>query len=241
MKQINEIEVELEEFFPALLPINRKNCYLVPVQYFDNLPEVILTRLRERDDIQIPVSRQAYEVPENYFENLAGNVLKKIKLQKAVSVSEVESELVEVAPFLNQISRKNVYEVPEGYFEQLKTETPAQQKPGKIVSGFGWKKNWNHYLVAASIMFVVALGTYLYTGLQPAVVQRNFNIEQSLQTVNDQEIISYLQENRDITPDIKATDPNFDFQSLIKNVSDEEIRNYLNDDGEGGEKNIKGI
>lgn len=240
MKQLNEIEVELNEFFPALLLINRKNCFYVPAGYFENLSEEVLENIQKQEVNSLFIEEKPFFVPDSYFEQLTGNMLNRIKFQKASIVSEVELELEEIAPFLNEVNKENIYSVPPDYFRNL--DFVPIQKPSTAKIGFLTKPGkLIQYMIAASVLFVIGLGTFLYTDLQPKNVQGNFSIEQSLQTVNDREIISYLQENYEITSEVKPADPNFDFQSMIKNVSDDEIRNYLNDEGNNSEKTIKGI
>lgn len=239
MKQLNEIEVELKQFFPALYSVNRNNVFTVPEGYFENAPEMVLTEIRTAQRTMAWGRKQTFQVPENYFDTTIANVLMKIRAQQDFPVGEVAEELSTVAPLLNKIKRRNVYSVPEGYFDAIHHSVSIQTS-AKVVS-LKPKRNWKQYLIAACTLFVIASGTYLYTDVKSPYVSTNFNIEKSLQSVDDQDIISYLQDDRDAGPEVNSSKQDFDFQSLIKNVSDQEIRNYLDDTEGSGEKNIKGI
>lgn len=239
MKQLNEIEVELKQFFPALHSVNRNNVFTVPEGYFENISEMVLAEIRTEQNKLVWGRKQTFQIPENYFETTVNNVLMKVRAQQTSPEGEVAEELSSIAPLLNEIKRRNVYSVPEGYFDRI-NYTASVQTSAKVVP-LRPKRNWKQYLIAACVLFVIASGTYLYTDLKTPYVSTNFNIEKSLQNVNDQDIISYLQDDRDAGTEVNSSNQDFDFQSLIKNVSDQEIRNYLDDAEGSGEKNIKGI
>jgi hypothetical protein len=59
-------------------------------------------------------SNNPYFVPEGYFEGLAASVLAKIKGESPASAME---ELVQLSPFLADISKKMPYAVPEDFFQ----------------------------------------------------------------------------------------------------------------------------
>jgi hypothetical protein len=111
--------------------------YTVPANYFDGLPAVVMTRIREEellasrpalDEIPgkifayLPASgvKNPYGVPAGYFDTLAEAVMGRIAVEQAIEKQdEVYEELEEIAPLLNTISRKTPYGVPAGYFESL--------------------------------------------------------------------------------------------------------------------------
>jgi hypothetical protein len=238
MGKENNILVELAEIAPLVAGINKSNVYQVPSGYFDSLSDKIV------ESIQIPHFFNAsipYKVPPNYFESLADNIINKIHNQKhKVENSPVANELNEIAPLLNTINKQNVFFVPDNYFNEIKISDITKKAPAKVVTLGGNVRKWVTYVAAASILFIIATGSFFYVDRHAH--KQQVNLQQKLASLKEEEIISYLKDDEEIlSGDLKPEEQSSKIQVLLKNTSDEEIENYLNDYSDAGEKNIKGI
>jgi len=128
MTQRNTILQELLELKSTLAGINRQNIFQVPVNYFDNLANDIMEKVRlleinpEEEQLHSlsPVytasKRVPFSVPAGYFDGLAENILKVVKASEVTSAAD---ELASLSPLLSNISRQNIYAVPVDYFDAL--------------------------------------------------------------------------------------------------------------------------
>lgn len=170
----------------------------VPEGYFDNLSQNILSKIEGTvaNELQAISPFIAglkkvtpYEVPENYFEDAAGTIS-----------SQVAAE--QVPPVLQHINKTQPFEVPAGYFEQLAEVvlTKAKGQTGAKVIAMPKRSNaiWK-YAAAAVFTGVVALGVYKYTGTSngniiPVAITET-QLSETLQTVAEEDIIKYLENN----------------------------------------------
>ena len=104
----------------------------------------------------------------------------------------IEQELNEIAPLLNQISKKPVQEVPADYFKQFKVQVSAEQA---VVKKVIWMK-WVAYAAAA-----VFAGLMINTALrfnQPKSIPfdydryANIDVAKELNNISDEELQEYL-------------------------------------------------
>ena len=154
--------------------------YQVPTAYFDELPDAIMAKIRLNN-----LTKDAgFTVPEGYFEGLAGQIMSKIHAENlavplvtTTASQSVEEELEEVAPFLLQISKKQVYSVPNGYFESLnplrladKAEQPVDSEDraegGKVISMNSRNGLWRTAVAAAAVVLVLISGQRFFSSQQ---------------------------------------------------------------------------
>ena len=145
MRDKIDILNELREAGAVILSTaDNRNYFSVPANYFDQLPENILTHIF----IKSLPKQVLYVVPEGYFDKFPGIILDKIKIGENGFLSDikeayiyavpegyfdnlagdilkkvkkstsdpVQQELEEIAPLLSRIPKTNVYSVPENYF-----------------------------------------------------------------------------------------------------------------------------
>jgi hypothetical protein len=104
----------------------------------------------------------------------------------------IEQELNEIAPLLNQLTKTPVQEVPADYFKQFKVQVSAEQA---VVKKIIWKK-WVAYAAAA-----VFAGLMIHTGWRfnqpkdfPFDYDRyaNVDVAKELNNISDEELQEYL-------------------------------------------------
>lgn len=104
----------------------------------------------------------------------------------------IEQELNEIAPLLNQISKIPVQQVPADYFKQFKAQVSTEQA---VVKKIIWKK-WVAYAAVA-----VFAGLMIHTGWrfnQPKNIPfdydryANVDVAKELNNISDKELQEYL-------------------------------------------------
>ncbi len=224
-----------------LANIRHLPTYNVPVHYFDNLADDVISK------INLPVSSETpYAAPPlHYFDNLADSLLLKIKTE--FLQSEMQQEAEEADLFLEGISKKNPYQVPQGYFDSFTVQIPVAQKTATVIK-MHRPATWLTYAAAAIAIGIIAISIILFTGKNNSDVIYSNNYTHALSKVPDIEISDYLNNTMsDIdvlqTPDDESNVTNGQnlFKTLLNNVSDGEIKKYLNENSNGDEKYIKGI
>jgi len=118
----NDILEELRSVSELVATISRETPYRVEDDYFTDLSNRVLLRVRTQH------KPMAFNVPEGYFEGFAEGVLARIKSgggarpasepMKAVTET-VDQELDGLSPLLSQLRLKETYRTPEGYFEKV--------------------------------------------------------------------------------------------------------------------------
>jgi hypothetical protein len=248
METKNEILNEMNELSPTVAAIANANVYDVPEGYFSGLADEIIMQVKAeyllRQNVSVP-----YKIPENYFTGLSNNILSKIR-----SENEVFSELEEVAPFLNTITKKNIYTIPTLYFENFSQNiNVAKPAPVKVFSIGSQTRKWFTYAAAAVFTGIVGTGIFLRIENHKTIDQQpvkssyaeinNIDVNQGISGLSDEELAKYLDAHsseNDITVPASAED-NIDVQDFLNNASDEEIQQYLNSTKIPGEKSAKGI
>lgn len=245
----NYIEEELRQVAPALSELGRVNPYVVPEGYFEALTDQLLDHSMQGallNDLKGTATNAMFEVPPHgYFDNLAGNIMSRIR-QEINPASDVYSELEEVAPLLNKISKNNIYHVPAEYFERIMpaVNEPLQQE-AKVVSmnAAGNVKRWISYAAAAAVMMFISTTSFLYVNHRMKHAAHTLTVEQRLATLKDEEILKYLK-NDVGEGDFNATnfsEENPDINHLLINASDAEIERYLDTEQENSEEDTGGI
>lgn len=237
--------------FNELIQLERNNPYTCPENYFDDLSQNILSKIR----IQSFSSAMPYSVPEKYFENLPGILLDKLSLpvtntskkiyslpqdyfnglaenilQKVKEKNSFDEELATLSPLLSSIPKSNVYTVPQNYFaKQIFSRPEISQQPAKIISITG-KRKWYAYASAACVAAIILLGGYFYNTSKNSPTEKQFaniNVQKAISQLSDSSIDYYLQNDNAVFTNQNPDDQELNVQTLLENTSDEEIENYL--------------
>jgi hypothetical protein len=210
----------------------RQYPYTVATTYFDNLPGLIVEKIRVLNTLSAEntTERNVYSIPEGYFYNLADDILKRIK------ANEVQSELEAISPLLSAIPKTNVYTVPDNYLfesEILEAVKNKSRPPAKIFSIDAVRK-WKNFAVAASIAIICLLSGFFYfsnksqnsfSGLSDSDIQKRVSV------LSDEEISNYLKNNNVFIYTTNTYDSQqfMNVQNMIESISDKEIEEYLNE------------
>ncbi len=209
MKVSGEILSELSLISPILSELERKNVFMVPEGYFNDLHKKILKQINKDKANPVFGLNNSLAVPEGYFENLSTNILNKIKGLENERPSE---ELKKLSILLYSLQGTNVFKVPHDYFNQLSAEISNTIKPqGKVVSMRSKNTVWK-IAVAAMMTGVIAVSTLWISQKQneketgvainagknipAAVTPSRFDedkINEGIAKLSDDDIIKYLQ------------------------------------------------
>lgn len=226
---------ELKEHSPGLIQISNERVYTVPPLYFEQFYHQLFTKIQAmEEEIQLPAPRNPYKVPEGYFQSLSKEVFNKISQLSNMPTQSVWEELEEIAPTLNQISKKPVYSIPQNYFEKIQyipnTQTSSKAK-SKVIS-FSVTRKWITYAAAAIMAGVLVTGA-LWNNASLTNSTIGFSLNKEITNVSDEAIQNYL--NNDVTAaqnindtsgiDSNASSP--DLQQDLQGISDEELSSYL--------------
>jgi hypothetical protein len=231
----NNIE-ELKDIAPAVANLGNHNLYSVPYGYFDFVADSILNFIKLSEIREI----NPYSVPKGYFDLLADSIVRRIKLNTS---NEIYDELSEIAPLLTTVNRKNIYSLPDNYFEKVSISVIEKPAP-RVIPFSKTLRKWVTYAAAASVLFIVAITTYLYVTVHNRYDGETLTVEQKIGQLKDQEIINYLKDNEEITSgDIipASVEEDTEIQNKLQNASDEEIQEYLHEYSDPTEKPVKGI
>ena len=240
----NIIVNELKEIAPAVANIGYNNPYTVPMGYFENFSDAVMEVIHKNGIRSI---NNPYSVSADYFDGLATNILAKIKSIEAEGNNEVFEELENLAPLLNTISKENVLYLEENYFDDLNinaTATTKELKAAKVISIGSNARKWFTYAAAASVLFILSITSFFYVNHHMKNVDRSLTIGQRLATLDDKEIINYLQNDIDDfdVNSASSTEEDPNINHLLINASDEEIENYLDaSSSDNVEEPVKGI
>jgi hypothetical protein len=233
MENNDIIRSELKELTPAVANINRRNVYSVPFSYFLDLPEQLLSFVKQHSQTStLAPSAMPFKVPDAYFSGLSDEILKKVKQQHSAN-SDVERELADIAPILNTISKNPPHTVPAGYFENL--EARKDKSSAKVVS-LNKGSRFLRYAAAAAITGLVAIGGIFYANNDTAdnalSAAPKFD-QQKVKQLSDEEILNYLNSDPAAT-DIMVSNKDSEKQLInyTRDLTDEEISNFLEEHGE---------
>ena len=199
MKRNADIINELRTISPLLAGIDPMPVQTVPGGFFDQLPDRVLTRVRNEWD-EKPASVPDSAVPSGYFEQLPGRILDRIRSAAVESPADTE----ELPTVLAGLSRTMPQEVPEGYFEGLADRALSQIAPPAPVVKMGSRLSWVRYAVAASLTGMLLFSAwYLLSDRQAGQSQAGdmagiaapVNPVDTLQ-VSDTDLAGFLEENQ---------------------------------------------
>lgn len=217
MDHNNEILQELKDLAPALIPLQKRQVYAVPVGYFENFSEEVRGQLKEETSEIFTLPRVTMTVPSGFFEGFAGSVLQKIKKSDLTAAEELK----ELSPALSATGNDNVFTVPASYFKNFPDMLLSQvQKPAKVVT-MKSRSVFARYAAAAVITGILGLSTFSLlnsrneadqvnvTALAMAeaknIIQTN-SFDRVMETVSDEEIVGFLQrEGQDVEAALVAS------------------------------------
>jgi hypothetical protein len=224
MKRNENIQVELQQHGNMLGDIPLVNVYTTPPQYFEELHQIILQKIK--------TAHTHFEVPANYFDNLSTAILNKIKTG--------ENELTEVAPTLAQMPKVNVYTTPKGYFDNL--DIKEQLAPVVDLKPVR-KLTWIKYAAVACIVAIVSITAFNYFDKTTVakedqiVAGTNFtykelqkvNVDEELEKIDKTDLDNYLCESGFVACNDKIQEA--DLQKELDNldVTEEDLNEFLND------------
>lgn len=124
-----EIVNELNNLSALVASLPPESPYQVPAGYFGSLAGIMMTRLETIEEEKMvsflsDINRGTWESapPAGYFDELPALILKRIKLEAAISQDE---ELEILSPLLRKLSKNAPFELPEGYFNDLPSDVIA--------------------------------------------------------------------------------------------------------------------
>ncbi len=204
MEKNTEISNELKAISPLLAEIPRVNIQSVPPGYFESLGErITIYSLLNQEETEEDFKTIEAGVPAGYFENLSDSILSKVKTIAGEDVEEDYS-------VLNSLKNSNVFHVPKGYFENLSDTILSkmqQKEKTKVISIT--RKTWWKYMAAALIAGIMLVSAfYLFNlggnNVSPYLAaakeyQTSTQIAEGIASLNDDDIISYLETHGNIT------------------------------------------
>ncbi len=239
MEKRPDIILELQEISQLLAGISAETPFRVPDGYFAQFPETVLDTI-QTETFLANASAETLRVPLGYFEGLSTSIMDKITTVS--TETEVASELNEVAPLLNTISREEIYTVPQGYFDTIDFAVSAQseKQPAKVIT-LRIARKWMQYAAAALVAGVLVTGAFLYTDNNSNLLENEqytgLDAPSGLNKVSEDELVSYLDNPEHITAapatSLLASDDELkEVKNTIRQLSDEELNQYLQDYGE---------
>lgn len=146
----------------------RRNPFIVPNGYFDNLPNQIRSEISLRE--KHSVEQNSFSVPDGYFDQLTQD----IKTQ--ITVKDLKEKISE-----------DGFTVPKNYFDTLRNHTldKIHAKPKKTI----YLKKWVNYASVACLLIAMSVGGGYFWKSQS---EQEFSNTESLSKIPDDEIINYL-------------------------------------------------
>jgi len=194
-----------------------------------------------------------FQLPTGYFERLSEAILRLVNEKKEGSAISCDEEISQLSPLIAALKDKSPFSLPTGYFNDFssqilekiaepKTEAPVYQMHGRSSA----KRSWTKYVVAASLVGVVALSIpFLWKANISVPVSTTLPIERQsvadhLPDISDNDLNSYLS----IIPDeADFLLENFDTEAddiaflylddatlgnMLKEIPDDALVNYAN-------------
>lgn len=244
MESRNTISTELAALSEVVAGIPPHTPYEVPAGYFNELPALLLNRVKAADaesameeiatlsPLLSGLNKQTpFSIPAGYFEELAGNAMAGAK-----AIEFVQEELENLPPVLSQLKHKAAYEVPAGYFETLPSlllqkvqAQPSTAAP--VISMRPRRKVWG-YAVAAVIAGVLAVTAWWM--IRPGTDQGNGAVLlANMEKVSDNELQVYVENQVPLLDEAVASVGNPEemdanaLDEMLADVSDEELQQYL--------------
>lgn len=237
MENKADILQELREISPLIVDFQSVNPYGIPGGYFTAFPEMMLEKIRI-EEMLVNASANTYGVPAGYFEGLSANILSKIKTGE--TNNEVNTELAELAPLLNTISKEQVYTVPAGYFDEIDL-TAAMQEPkeAKVIT-LRIARKWMQFAAAAVMAGILVTGAFLFTDDHGNLNNTGIDvpdISSEMNAVSEDELATYLNNPEHIVAAPASTSlateaELVEVKNNLQKLSDEELSQYLKENAE---------
>jgi len=150
------MENELHKLAPTLMKIERKDCFVVPENYFETLPQNISVLLLQQKSIS------TFSAPENYFETNLEKV-NQLLLHTKYEAFETPQGYFETLPMRMaariQPQEKLTLSAPEGYFDALPRMVQQRiyeenNKPKVIF----WQPTYTYALSAIAACLILFFG-----------------------------------------------------------------------------------
>lgn len=211
--------------------------YQLPAGYFDELSDKILEYVQTGLLFE---KINAYKVPENYFEELSAAILSTIRQQ------EISDELEEVAPLLNQISKKVPYTISTDATIDIQSivNSAAQKNEATVIQMPVRKiRKWMQYAAAAVVAGVLLTVGILYTNDNIESIQQStaayaqMDIPTEMSKLSEDELSTYLNTTEKLIVtsgerDQISIDELPDIDEHIQLMTDDELKQYLNESTE---------
>ena len=222
------ISEELKALESRLSPEINGLPYQVPQGYFENLPDIILARIKmdrlnaaeeisELSPLLAGLSRKMpFDVPAGYF----GENAETLK-----SITSEEESMV-----LSFISKDMPYQVPAGYFAnfpEIMLEKLAK-KEAKVIPVM--RRKWMRMAVAASITAIMAISGFLYFNNRNEISPAGTEIvSNELKKVSSEELDAFIKSTTggnqpSASDNVTASE---DANALLNDVSDKELEAFL--------------
>ncbi len=218
MTSKNDILIELEGIAPLLSAEKHQVPYQVPGEYFTLFADVMLDNIHQ--------TNQSFSVPDGFFEGFATQMIQKVRSQ------EVQEELNQLAPILNDIPKKMPYFLPEGYFEsfEVNREHVTKKEPAKVVSIFG--KTLLKWAAAAVVIFTIGF-SWIYFSKQ--TIEPSYATTLSMQDMDS--LLNHM-EAGNLNNLLEEEGADIEFTNLliaaqegveksVQNLTTEELNSYL--------------
>ena len=251
MEMKSEILEELKNISPHLAEMGKVNVFHVPDNYFQELPNKLLTSIFLHLDEK---NNKDQQVPRGYFDELSNKILLKIK---NTEIESAEKEISDISPVLYSLKNKNVFTVPQGYFEDLKNaiQDKLDLESAKIIP-FRTGKKWWKYAAAAIIAGGITVGSLQIFNSKsnhengnsiltasmnmPDYIKLSFQyktpeqLNEGIESLSDDEIAAYLEKHGNIMDDemlTKDIDPNELPSTDDYLIDDNTLNNFLDSTG----------
>lgn len=222
-----------------------QNTYSVPKGYFEELANLVLSRIRANASHSVAeelshlspflsgLSRKMpFTVPDGYFENIETAGWEHMETEPA----SAHEELARLSPMLSGLKKEVPYDVPQGYFENLHELRTKQSAP---VVSIGRK--WLRYAAAASVIGIISLVSILVINNRNNPENKIARIEKSLhkdlQKINEQELTDFVQQFTDVSlnkEEVVTTDQKEEIKELLKDIPDNELKEFLAETSDAG-------
>lgn len=237
MNHREEITAELKQIDPSMAQWPFHMPYRLPAGYFEAATEKFL----ESASLGLHIEKnKGYQVPGVYFDQLAGNIMAAIRRQ------EVEQELDDLAPLLNNVSREMPYShisLPEFNMEAIMGQAAANQIP-VIKMPVRKTRKWLQYAAAAVLAGVILTTAFLYNGDNNNAVDEatlasyaQMDVSKEMTMLSEEELNTYLTTTEKLVVtsgerDQYGEDELPDVNEHIQLMSDDELKQYLDESAE---------
>jgi hypothetical protein len=233
------IITELQGISPLLAASSRQLPYAVPAGYFDQLPVLILQKLKMAEDpdeelkVLSPLlagmsKKLPFSVPGRYFEQVTSEASAGIS-----AITQTNEVLENLHPLLESVRKINPYQVPENYFDELPAILLEKKpQPAKLIS---FSRKWITYSVAAAIIGLLVLAGWLYkpTVIKPVDANNGLviQLEQDMNQLSDEAFLEFADSTQVLFNGSTANNDDelndSDMHVLLEEVSDGALQQYL--------------